>query len=178
MGTNTSRRMAAVALISAALVTGGATSGYAAQQTGAGTSGTTRVTAGDGEGSGKGLAATRWASCTAQVNNPHWSRGARSVIFKTRVACTGNIARVHVKVTGKLYRKSGSKWHAVAGSKETKVKATNGKVSTYYTPRPSGRKATLDGTYKGKITVQITSPFPGTKGTASSKAVKVNTPGK
>ncbi|MET9862910.1 hypothetical protein ABZY93_27150 [Streptomyces smyrnaeus] len=176
MVTSTSRRMAAVALVSAALVTGGATSSYAAQNTGAGTSGAQATTT-EWQGSDKGLAA-RWASCTAQVNNPHWSKKGKSVIFKTRVTCAGNIARVHVKVTGKLYRKSGSKWKAVAGSSETKVKATNGSVSTYYTPRPSGKKVTLDGTYKGQITVQITSPFPGTKGKASSKAVKVNTPGK
>ncbi|WP_344568490.1 hypothetical protein [Streptomyces axinellae] len=181
--------MAAVALVSAALMAGGAASSYAAQNTGTGTSGS-RSESGTGarpgsqsavsewQGSDKGFAAARWASCTAAVNNPHWSKKGKSVIFKTRVSCQGNIAQVHVKVTGKLYRKSGSKWKAVAGSSETKVKATNGAGSTYYTPRPSGKKVNLDGTYQGKITVQITSPFPGTKGKASSKAVKVNTPGK
>ena len=187
MMTSTSRRTAAVLLVSAAtLMTGGTAPGHAAPHAGTETSRTSgapeapapRTAVSQWQGSGKGIAATRWASCAAAVNNPHWSRNGKSVIFKTRVTCKGNIAQIHVRVTGKLYRKSGSTWRALAGSSETKVKATNGAASTYYTPRPSGTKVRLDGTYQGRITLQITSPFPGTKGNASSKAVKVNTPGK
>ncbi|MDJ1138320.1 hypothetical protein [Streptomyces iconiensis] len=178
MRTTMSRRAAGVALVSAALMTGGAATSHAAQSTGTAgseTRSTARVAA--EAKSGQQIQAARWAQCTAQVNNPHWSRGAGSVIFKTRVSCQGNIPRVHVKVRGKLHKKSGNRWVSVAASNETKVKVTNGSVSTYYTPKPSGTNVTRDGTYKGTITVQITSPVRGTVGTASSRSVRVNTPG-
>ncbi|NGO70182.1 hypothetical protein [Streptomyces boncukensis] len=173
--TNTKRRVPAVALVSAALLAGGAATSHA--QSASGWTGQAGTAVSDGQGSDQTLAA-RWAACAAKVNNPHWSKGAKSVIFKTRVTCAGNIAKVHVKVIGKLYRKSGGRWKVVTASNQTEVKSTNGTVSTYYTPKKGGKRATLDGVYRGKITVRITSPFPGTKGKASSKAVKVNTPGK
>ena len=172
---STSRRAAAVAVTCAALLTGGAATSAAAPAAGTGASATSEVRA---TGNGTSAKAARWAQCIANVNSPHWSKKGKSVIFKTRVACKGNIPAVHVKVRGKLYKKSGSHWKTVAASNETKVKATSGKVSTYYTPKPSGTKVKYDGTYKGKITVQITSPVRGTVDSASSKTVKVNTPGR
>lgn len=174
MATNTSRRLAAVALGSAVLVTAGTVSSHAEHNPGPGPS---QTAATEWRDAGKDGRAARWAACEATVNSPHWSKKAKTVLFKTRVSCKGNIPRVHVKVTGRLYRKSGSGWKAVVGSKETRTKATNGGKSTFYTPR-GNNKVRLDGTYQGKITVQITSPVPGSKGRAASQVAKVNTPGK
>lgn len=120
---------------------------------------------------------TKWARCTVQPNSPHWSKKGKSVIFKTRVSCKGNIPKVHVQVRGKLLVCPGyCPPSTAATSKETKVVAVNGGSATFYTPKVGGKKVRGDGKYQGKVTAQITSPFRGTKGSASSKMVSVNTP--
>ncbi|OEU85299.1 hypothetical protein DB35_15880 [Streptomyces abyssalis] len=123
------------------------------------------------------MAKARWARCTAQPNSPHWSKKGKSVIFKTRVSCKGNIPKVHVQVRGKLLVCPGyCPPSTAATSNETKVLAVNAGGATYYTPKVGGKKVRGDGKYQGKVTVQITSPVKGTKGSASSKMVTVNTP--
>ncbi|MER6378502.1 hypothetical protein [Streptomyces sp. NPDC001250] len=44
------------------------------------------------------------AVCTAQIDNPHFSNGAGSVIFKARMSCTtnGNVPSVNLRVWGVL----------------------------------------------------------------------------
>ncbi|MBH1936064.1 hypothetical protein I5Q34_17610 [Streptomyces sp. AV19] len=113
---------------------------------------------------------TKWAACTAKADTPHWSRGARSVIYKTRVTCKGNVSRVHVKVRGWLIYSSGGGPSTAATSNETRVIATNGRAATYYTPKVRGKKVRWSGKFQGSSTVQITSPVRGTKGTTTSKA--------
>ncbi|SCK44776.1 hypothetical protein H181DRAFT_03964 [Streptomyces sp. WMMB 714] len=181
MSKSVSRRaVAAVAAASAVLLLGG--TDIASAQTAAQASGsesgtvTSSVRTGgtDGDVSTK---RTRWAKCTGTVNNPHWSKGGKSVIFKTRLSCKGNIPRVHVRVRGQLLKCPGlCPPSTVATSDETKTVAVNGGNVTYYTPKPKGKKIRGDGSYQGKVTMQITSPFPGTKGSAGSKLVKVDTP--
>ena len=130
--------------------------------------------AGSGDG---GQARGRYAVCEARPNNPHWSRNGRSVIFKTRVTCRGTIPQVHVRVRGQLVRNPGSsKARVVAVSNETRVIRTNGSTATYYTPKLRGKKVRGTARYQGRITVRITSPTPGSVGSARSKVVRVTTP--
>lgn len=181
MSKSASRRaVAAVAATSAVLLLGGATTGNAQAAAPSSDSESQTATSSVGVRSAGGEASTkrtRWAKCTGNVNNPHWSKKGKSVIFKTRLSCKGNISKVHVRVRGQLLKCPGHcPPSTVASSNETKVVAVNGGSVTYYTPKPSGKKVKGDGSYQGKVTMQITSPFPGTKGSASSKMVKVNTP--
>jgi hypothetical protein len=180
MSRSVSRRAATAATTSAVLLLGGLMAGnsQAADRSSDSQSGkvVSSVRVG-GAGDGAEAQRTRWAKCTGNVNNPHWSKGGRSVIFKTRLSCRGNIPKVHVRVRGQLLKCPGyCPPGVVATSNETKVVAVNGGTVTYYTPKPAGKKVRGDGSYQGKVTMQITSPFPGSKGSAASKMVKVNTP--
>lgn len=119
----------------------------------------------------------RYAVCEARPDHPHWSRNGKSVIFKTRVSCRGTFPRVHVKVRGQLVRNPGSsKARVVAVSNQTQVLPTNGSGTTYYTPKPRGTKVKKSGRYQGRVTIQITSPAPGSVGSARSKVANVTVP--
>ncbi|QHC22206.1 hypothetical protein [Streptomyces sp. GS7] len=115
------------------------------------------------------------ATCTAQVDNPHFSNGAGSVIFKARMSCTtnGNVPEVNLRVWGTLGAVSGgSPGHPAQGppvpaatSDQTQTVPTNGQQVTYYTPAPDAtRKIIGSGTYVGSVTFQIVAPALGTVG--------------
>lgn len=180
MSRSASRRAIAVtAVTSAVLLLGGATTGNSQAAAHASDAESTTAVSSVRVGGGGDAEAkrTKWAKCTGNVNNPHWSKKGKSVIFKTRLSCKGNIPKVHVRVSGQLLKCPGHcPPSTVATSNETKVVAVNGGSVTYYTPKLRGKKVRGDGSYQGKVSMQITSPFPGTKGSASSKMVKVNTP--
>jgi len=82
------------------------------------------------------------------VNGPHWSDGAQSVIYKTRVACTGTYPSVDVQIQGALYQVSGGSTSGpasgpgikVAGSLQDQWIATDYVKVTYYTPKLSSDK--------------------------------------
>ncbi|WP_043263462.1 hypothetical protein [Streptomyces sp. CT34] len=124
------------------------------------------------------------AVCTAQVDNPHFSNGAGSVIFKARMSCTanGNVPTVNLRVWGTLgYVYGGSPGHPAQGppstaatSDQTQTVPTNGQQVTYYTPVPDDRrKVTAAGTYVGSVTFQIVAPAPGTVGREQGNYVYV-----
>lgn len=178
MSTSVSRRTGlAAAAAGAVLLLGGAVTGNA-QAAGLSSASQETATSSIGLQSADAEAKkARWARCTAQPNSPHWSKKGKSVIFKTRVSCKGNIPKVHVQVRGKLLVCPGyCPPSTAATSKETKVLTVNGGSATYYTPKVGGKKVRGDGKYQGKVTVQITSPVKGTKGSAESKMVNVDTP--
>ncbi|WP_369393398.1 hypothetical protein AB5J72_42010 [Streptomyces sp. CG1] len=124
------------------------------------------------------------AVCTAQIDNPHFSNGAGSVIFKARMSCTanGNVPEVSLRVWGTLgYVPGGSPGHpaqgppgAAATSDQTQTVPTNGQQVTYYTPVPDGpKKITAAGTYVGSATFQIVAPALGTVGRGQGNYVYV-----
>lgn len=44
------------------------------------------------------------AYCNITADAPHWSKKGKSIIYKTRAQCYGNIPSVQLKVTSKLMR--------------------------------------------------------------------------
>ncbi|WP_369368284.1 hypothetical protein AB5L52_41250 [Streptomyces sp. CG4] len=124
------------------------------------------------------------AVCTAQIDNPHFSNGAGSVIFKARMSCTtnGNVPSVNLRVRGVLgYVPGGSPGHPAQGppgtaatSDQTQTVPTNGQQVTYYTPVPDDpKKITASGTYVGSVTFQIVAPAVGTVGREQGNYVYV-----
>lgn len=139
-------------------------------------SGTTTVTVTEDGGATSGPTAVKQAYCKVTADTPHWSKGAKSVIYKTRVTCFGNIPTVRVKVTGSLRYWSGKDEHVAAKSGETRRMGTLGKTETFYTPVPSGKKVKFSAKFFGFSTGQIVSPYKGTKAKAASKTRQVNVP--
>ncbi|MEV5877448.1 hypothetical protein AB0L75_25125 [Streptomyces sp. NPDC052101] len=124
------------------------------------------------------------AVCTTQIDNPHFSNGAGSVIFKARMSCTtnGNVPEVNLRVWGTLgYVPGGSPGHpaqgppgAAATSDQTQTVPTNGQQVTYYTPVPDDpKKIIAAGTYVGSVTFQIVAPALGTVGRGQGNYVYV-----
>ncbi|PZT72037.1 hypothetical protein DNK56_05625 [Streptomyces sp. AC1-42W] len=118
---------------------------------------------------------TAWCKVTADT--PHWSKGAKSVIYKTRVQCYGNIPTVQVKVNGSLVHASGGGPNVAASSSETKTIKTGGGKATFYTPKTSGRKVQYSGKFQGSSTGKIVAPRSGASvASAASKVVTVKKP--
>ncbi|MFE0100667.1 hypothetical protein [Streptomyces sp. NPDC059009] len=124
------------------------------------------------------------AVCTPQIDNPHFSNGAGSVIFKARMSCTtdGAIPTVNLRVQGTLgYVPGGAPGQPAQGppssaatSDQTQTVPTNGQQVTFYTPVPDDpKKITAGGTYVGSVTFQIVAPAPGTVGHAQGNYVYV-----
>ncbi len=109
-------------------------------------------------------------SCDAAVENPHFSRGAGSVIFKTRIRCrgTGQVPpAVQVRIQGSLGSINGAPPPAPAPqgpplqratSDQTQNVAVNGGEATFYTPVAGGPKVTGSSWYEGNIYGQIVGP--------------------
>ncbi|MFF1376130.1 hypothetical protein [Streptomyces sp. NPDC058308] len=116
------------------------------------------------------------AYCKVTADTPHWSKGAKSVIYKTRVQCFGNIPTVRVKVTGKLKYYSGQFEQTAATSSETRKMGTLGNTATFYTPVTNGKKVKYSANFWGHSTAQIVSPYKGTSAKADSKQRYVKAP--
>lgn len=109
-------------------------------------------------------------SCDAAVENPHFSRGAGSVIFKTRIRCrgTGQVPpAVQVRIQGSLGSIGGAPPPSGppqgppvprASSDQTQNVAVNGGEATFYTPLAGGPKVTGSAWYEGNIYGQIVGP--------------------
>lgn len=115
--------------------------------------------------------------CGLEINSPHWSSGAGSVIFKTRILCDKD-AQVFVK--GRLgYVAGGSPGKPVQGPPEivaTSSQTQNvkgGVIKTYYTPLANGAKVRKSGTYMGMSEGQIMTPCCSNIGSDRTKHVYV-----
>lgn len=73
-----------------------------------------------------------FANCTGTVDSPHYSSGARGVIFKARATCSSTKS---VTVTGKLYFYTNT-W--VLRYQGTQTRAVGTSTATFYFP-PSGQ---------------------------------------
>ncbi len=117
------------------------------------------------------------AYCKVTADAPHWSKGAKSVIYKTRVQCFGNIPKVQVKVNGTLVHVSGGGPNVATSSSETQTISTLGGKATFYTPKTTGKKVQYSGTFQGSSSAQIVSPRAGASvAHAASKVVTVKKP--
>ncbi|WJV51046.1 hypothetical protein [Streptomyces flavofungini] len=110
------------------------------------------------------------AYCNITVDAPHWSKKGKSVIYKTRAQCYGNIPSVQLKVTSKLMRAGAPKPLVAATAKETQTVRTGGGKATFYAPVPHGKKVKYAARFWGQSTAQIVSPITGTKTQVVSKA--------
>lgn len=92
-----------------------------------------------------------FANCTATVDSPHYSSGARGVIFKARASCSST---KNVTVTGKLYFYTTS-W--VLRYQGTQTRSVGSSTATFYFP-PSGQVGAgppppwCNGTWRGAAT--------------------------
>lgn len=102
--------------------------------------------------------------CAMKTNSPHWSRGAGSAIFKTRVECKGTEPPV-VRITGDMFFVEGgapglpsdAPARPVAHSVQDQV-VPIGATITYYTPLGGVDKLTAVGTYQGVATGEVVAP--------------------
>jgi len=136
-------------------------------------------------------------TCNGSPENPHYSRGAGSVIFKTRITCHGEgVQVVQVRARGTLGSVFGEPPRGgsapggpaqgplvtEATSDQTQNVAVNGPATTYYTPLegPGSPKVRGSKWFQGDVTAEIVAPPPGvvTDGpsSASSNRVWVNDP--
>lgn len=103
-------------------------------------------------------------ACEMKSDTPHWSTGARSVIFKTRVECIGTETPT-VRITGRLNHNpdglpllpSDGPLTTVHTSVQDQV-VPIGKTVTFYTPLKDTDKITEAGTYQGSAVGEIVSP--------------------
>ncbi len=133
--------------------------------------GTTRITL--DAPSADGRKRTIRVYCNVTADAPHWSKLGKSVIYKTRARCYGNVPAVQLKVTGKLMRAGAPRATVAATAKETQTVRTGGGKATFYTPVPHGRKVKYSARFWGQSTAQIVSPIVGTKAQVVSQAADV-----
>lgn len=87
--------------------------------------------------------------CKAKADRPHWSKGAKSVIYKTRVECAGSVPSVKVHCKGQLIYSVGGGPSTAATSSETQIVKTDGTKATFYTPEKGGKKVDWSGNFQG-----------------------------
>lgn len=118
-------------------------------------------------------------SCVALADNPHWSTKQRggTVLFKTRVTCTGpGPAQVRIVGTLASAAEQGGPYKNVASSDETQsVSNIEGRETTFYTPAKGAPKVTGSAWYRGQITAQVVGPVASGTWTATSNDVLVQT---
>lgn len=105
--------------------------------------------------------------CEATPQNPHVSKKAKYVIFKTRVTCSGD---AHVRIQGQLTKGVEVGPNPVVATSDQAQSVPAGATVTYYTPKVGGKKITGAGWYQGFITGELVSPQ-GTIGSAETKRV-------
>lgn len=119
--------------------------------------------------------------CFVKPTNPHWSRGAGSVIYKTYVNCVGTLPQVVVRVQGKLDSISGVNGPRPplgppvprTTSNEAQAIPIGAKAVPFYTPPQGIIKVRGSAWYRGTSTAQITSPGLSNLGTISTARVFV-----
>jgi hypothetical protein len=108
-------------------------------------------------------------SCDAAVMNPHFSDGAGSVIFKTRITCRGDAPPVQFRLQGSLGsigggRPTGPGSPPVQGPPVQRATSDQvqeipmGATVTFYTPQAGGSKVRGSAWYEGNVTGQIIGP--------------------
>lgn len=95
-------------------------------------------------------------SCSVKANDPHWSRGGGSVIFKARVQCViSKHADVEWACDGWLLRNVGTVVRhtnhsgGYDGGDSGTLKRTI--KSTFYVPRVDQPNVTVSGSYQGRV---------------------------
>lgn len=118
--------------------------------------------------------------CDLKIEDPHYSDGAGSVIFKSRVACRG-AGPATIRMEGFLEGFGGTREYRPPGpgrtvtSDETRVIANDGRYVTFYTPVQGGASMLGTGWYRGGVRGTVLAP-PGTANSATSNDAFVVTP--
>ncbi|MBP2054199.1 hypothetical protein J2Z21_007202 [Streptomyces griseochromogenes] len=113
--------------------------------------------------------------CKASADRPHWSKGAKSVIYKTRVECAGSVPTIKAHCKGHLMYSTGEAPSTAATSSETRSVKTDGTKTTFYTPEAGGKKVNWSGNFQGST--HCTSPGTTVEiGDATTPVVKVKVP--
>lgn len=100
--------------------------------------------------------ATVLVTCREHLDHPHWSREGRTVVFKTRVACIGNLPTIHVRITTLMGRMTDRGMVLVAGSLEDRhVEVDGGWSEPFSTPKKHAKKVRRSGRYRGEATLEI-----------------------
>lgn len=95
-------------------------------------------------------------TCMQRLENPHWSKPGKTILFKVRVTCTGNLPTIRVRVRTFLARVPASGGILVAGSLEDRTIAVTGSPSQpFYTPKKGAKRVRKDGRYRGQATLEI-----------------------
>ncbi|MFD4998825.1 hypothetical protein [Streptomyces buecherae] len=124
---------------------------------------------------GQHAAAARKFVCKASADRPHWSKGAKSVIYKTRVECAGSEPTIKVRCKGQLIYAAGGSPSTAASSDETQSVKTDGSKTTFYTPETGGKKVKWSGKFQGST--HCTSPGTTVEiGDATTPVVPVKVP--
>ncbi|MFD9205777.1 hypothetical protein ACFVZM_05790 [Streptomyces sioyaensis] len=114
-------------------------------------------------------------ACKASADRPHYSKGAKSVIYKTRVECAGSMPAIEVHCKGQLMYSTGGSPSTAATSSETQSVKTDGTKTTFYTPEVGGKKVNWSGSFQGST--HCTSPDSKIEiGDATTPVVKVKVP--
>ncbi|MFI9024567.1 hypothetical protein [Streptomyces sp. NPDC053560] len=133
------------------------------------------LSAGPAMASGHHAADARKFVCKASADRPHWSKGAKSVIYKTRVECAGSEPTVTVHCKGQLIYSAGGSPATAASSSETRSVKTDGTKTTFYTPEAGGKKVDWSGKFQGAT--HCTSPGTSVEiGDATTPVVSVKVP--
>ncbi len=103
--------------------------------------------------------------CDAAVENPHFSRGAGSVIFKTRITCRGDAPPVQFRLRGTLGSVAGgAPGNPAQGPPVSRATSDQtqtipmGATVTYYTPKLDGPKVHGSATYSGFLVGELVGP--------------------
>jgi hypothetical protein len=125
-------------------------------------------------------------ACDLRLENPHWSSGGESVIFKSRISCHGDgPPTVTIRIIGNLGSVSGPPGPVPAQgppvprahSDEAQVVSTNtGQLVTYYTPQQNREKVRGSAWYEGYVTGEMISTPVHNIGHAATNRVYVSTP--
>ncbi|MEU1630437.1 hypothetical protein ABZ746_35120 [Streptomyces sp. NPDC020096] len=113
--------------------------------------------------------------CSVHADNPHYSGGAKGVIYKSRVTCAGTVPAEEVRCQGQLiYSVGGEPPSTAATSDETRTVTTDGSTTTFYTPQYGGKNIQWSGNFQGYTTCTLVSPYTGTVGSSQTPVVYIN----
>lgn len=128
--------------------------------------GTFEVSVGAGEyvdasGARRSFAARTVWTCALKTHNPHYSSGAKGVIAKATVSCTGDFAVLPIRVymmLGRTTTNSISSLKVVKESNYTQNVTVNGSGRTWYVPQ-TGNGATRGAYFRASSSAQPAPPL-------------------
>jgi hypothetical protein len=106
---------------------------------------------------------SRAVICEAKADLPHWSKGTKGVIFKTRIDCAGTVDVAKVRCKGTLaYTLDGTGAPSVAASSDEiqEVSIRPARKATFYTPEVGSSPVDWSGHFQGSSACEVVDPSP------------------